>query len=726
MPSVDDGAETVAATTSTRGVQMASSATEVPHASSTSSTRGAPQGAVPSLKREPSALQRRVTEKGLLGLTLPTSKGGATKDDVEREQRFHSKQVDKLASSMRSHGAEMRAKLADAQAIYQDITDHEVSLQAATNDTVDAATALKMFNEEMQGDFKLMKEKPLWNECVSDFLSAALGKNKDVVVSTPSLSIFLATCLEKAAPTVTPPAFAIVGFHPENHEMLKVFHASENAELKVGSNMRDLRDNTSSAVMRKVWKVLRTGEPDLNNAHGIDRDKGNVSLAPLKSTTGQTYGVVVTGPPPVPDELLEMMCRQAGPLLEQVWKLERAQEAIRNAVTFVKRYTIEQHVLVYAEFKEGKLIARPERADSWKWQPLVHNPNAPDVFELELKWRGGAPIGVVEVSCGNYTRMDEHLTMLLHVVGDVLLAAVEEIEDLTPGDTAPLKTVVQVLDEFERARNEAPKIILRESHQQLQHFDAVAVFGEISHFETKAVDDDLRAVLTGALCLMGVPRKKLGSWEACKKEFKNSRKCHEAMLGVMAGESTIKPADMKKRWTEFNMSIKLKGGKPVLNKALYDRSPVSVQLLIRWVTIARMEHRIEDVMAQEDSPAPDDPVADQIFDKIDTDNDGFLTAQELTAYLLKEFPTKVVHKTLRVLDTDQDEKISREEWRRGWSDGHLTQLLKTEQAKAKGDGAETAEKERSDAADATADVERPKSARPKSGAKKGGKKKPSA
>ena len=92
----------------------------------------------------------------------------------------------------------------------------------------------------------------------------------------------------------------------------------------------------------------------------------------------------------------------------------------------------------------------------------MHNPHRPDLFELELKWRLGAPIGVLEVSCGNYTMMDAHLTVLLHVMGDVLCAAIDAIEELTPGDAAPLASVVSVLDEFERVRPEAPKILLRE------------------------------------------------------------------------------------------------------------------------------------------------------------------------------------------------------------------------------------------------------------------------
>ena len=170
------------------------------------------------------------------------------------------------------------------------------------------------------------------------------------------------------------------------------------------------------------------------------------------------------------------------------------------------------------------------------------------------------------------------------------------------------------------------------------------------------------------------------------------------MLEVMktdavSGQVPIPAKEMAKRWTEFNLSIKGKSGKIILNKALYDRSPMSVQLLIRWVTVARMEHKIEDSIAAEMAPPPADPAADKIFDDIDADKDGFLDIKELTEYLLDKFPSSVAHKTLRILDSDQDKKVSRDEWRRGWADGLLGDFVQKEQAKAKeadGEGGEIA------------------------------------
>ena len=43
--------------------------------------------------------------------------------------------------------------------------------------------------------------------------------------------------------------------------------------------------------------------------------------------------------------------------------------------------------------------------------------------------------------------------------------------------------------------------------------------------------------------------------------------------------------------------------------------------------------------------------------------------------MVREFPSKVAHTLLRVLDADGSGSISRQEWRKGWSSGCLQTLL---------------------------------------------------
>ena len=82
----------------------------------------------------------------------------------------------------------------------------------------------------------------------------------------------------------------------------------------------------------------------------------------------------------------------------------------------------------------------------------------------------------------------------------------------------------------------------------------------------------LHACLQGVLCLMGHHRKNLKDWDACKKLFKNSRKCQDSMLEMSQTEPApgskeeakavkkgaqeiahVHPKDMENRWSEFNM-----------------------------------------------------------------------------------------------------------------------------------------------------------------------------
>ena len=150
----------------------------------------------------------------------------------------------------------------------------------------------------------------------------------------------------------------------------------------------------------------------------------------------------------------------------------------------------------------------------------------------------------------------------------------------------------------------------------------------------------------------------------------------EAMCDIKLGAGEEQNASMDKRWAELAMSLK-----HVDLNDLDSRAPESVRVIIRWLQAVSMTHRIALAIDAEQKPPPPDPVADKIFDMIDTNGDGKLQQNELTAYLLKEFPTRVAHTLLRVLDADMNKYVDRDEWRRGWADGLLTSILLKEHEK---------------------------------------------
>ena len=442
--------------------------------------------------------------------------------------------VSDLRISMKNNMASIRAKLADVHAIGETLRVSQVDLQSVLNDAEDSAGALQRFNEEMKGDFELMTHKEAWNQSISGFVRASLGENKNVEPSMVSLAEFLCETLALAEPEVEPRAGAVVFHHPQSRDHLKVFAADEASELRAGATLREGRTTGEAAEM--AFEVMKTGEPDLNNPHGLDEvSKVARSIAPLKSTAGETFGLIVSGPSAVPDEYLEAIAKQAGPLLERVWKTDKAHVAIRSVVDFVKTVALDAHKLVYVDFAPLKEFPVPvsRGGEEWQWQPLLYS-SATDgkTFEQKLKWRLGEPIGMFTCSCGTFTPLDEELLVMLHTVAAMLEKAVDLIEELTPGDKAPFSTTNEVLIEYEKERLVVPELLQSEMKHQLRTFDAFKIFNEVNSYESKAVDDQTIACIQSFLAALGHPKKNIKTWSQIQKTFRNPRTLHDQMLSL--------------------------------------------------------------------------------------------------------------------------------------------------------------------------------------------------
>jgi len=295
-----------------------------------------------------------------------------------------------------------------------------------------------------------------------------------------------------------------------------------------------------------------------------------------------------------------------------------------------------------------------------------------DEFVHGLKWRLGKPLGTLHCKCGTYTKLDDSMFTLFKVVADVLDNALDQIEDLTPGDRPPLKNVHEVLAEYERARLEIPAVLNAEIQKQTRIFDATGVFSEITSYEEKAIDVDQKNVCLAVLMTLGKYTSKKDkeikeiTWKQIKGEFKKAKDLHDLMINLqLEGED--------KQWARAALLTK-----GLELQSLLESSVTPVQLLIRWLNAVRMTRNIRLAIAQESKPPPADPIADGIFDTIDRDGDGFIQARELVTYMLKEYSGKVAHTLLRVLDANADKKIDRVEWRKGWADGLINKTLQAE------------------------------------------------
>ena len=89
--------------------------------------------------------------------------------------------------------------------------------------------------------------------------------------------------------------------------------------MKAGSNIRpkdDKHHKQLSPEHEDVWQVMETGLPILRNAHGLikhgEEAEHSRSVFPLLEKDGRIFGAVVSGPPALPDGLLQRFQQTAG------------------------------------------------------------------------------------------------------------------------------------------------------------------------------------------------------------------------------------------------------------------------------------------------------------------------------------------------------------------------------------------------------------------------------
>uniref|UniRef100_A0A7S2MUS6 EF-hand domain-containing protein n=2 Tax=Haptolina brevifila TaxID=156173 RepID=A0A7S2MUS6_9EUKA len=572
--------------------------------------------------------------------------------------------------------AEMRARLADVEKVGAQLKMSEIQLEDALKASHESTEALKQFNEEMAGDFELMKHMVQWAAALEAFQDAALGNSKDVAATTPALTEFLCQTLHIAEPDIAPHSAAIVAWHPMDKDLMKVHFATEASGFVPGQK---LFAKSATDATRRMWKVVRSGVEECGNMHGLKRDsEATRSVAPLKTILGESFGLLVSGPPAVPDVLMQMAARTAGPLLERVWKKEQVSWAVLNTVEWLKNASANASQLVIIKFHENMEL-QPRKMytdDPWRWQPFAWNdPEDAKSFQLPLKWRLGEPIGVVEIQCSTFTDISEQLLIFNHTIGYMLQEAVEVIEGLIPGHPPPLSSQGMVQIAFEERSKQIAPVLERQISQQLAYFDANAIFSELKSFEEKVIDESTLTLLQAILTLLGF--KGINSWRHVQKALKVTRKIKERMIGLVYDNVEDRHGA---RW---NAAARIM--RNVDLRELDQRSAVPVQILIRWFEAVTMTHNIALAMKEENKPVEISPDADRIFDTIDVNKDSYIQAHELVAYMLHDYPSTIAHRLLRTLDTDADQRISRNEWHRGWADGMISDLLRQHQSERESD-----------------------------------------
>lgn len=386
--------------------------------------------------------------------------------DGHRQQSRHDRiartadDVEAFAAALRTKRVMRKHQFADVEALGRRFGH----VGGASNAGSSSLEAMQNFRRQLEGDIALLARRAEWDEAINRFLHSSKG-NDNTEASLAGLISCLCEQIAIAEPPAAPHAIAVLlreqpsgnGQAGPAHATLQVHHATEASELEAGSSLTyasvaDLEGaaaaphiaDTPTALASECWSVLLSGDAILRNGHGIS-GAGARSVVPLKDGKGSTYGVIVSGPPAVPDQLLVSMAKHAGWLIERAWKLERAYQMMHVVERFVRGAAALMDRLLYVAFtpRAARSSASDDAArdatplslasdSGWAdWQPLPYtSASQPNRFELDLQWRRGEVVGVLSVECGTFTEMDEHVLCELHTVAILVQRAIEQIEDM--------------------------------------------------------------------------------------------------------------------------------------------------------------------------------------------------------------------------------------------------------------------------------------------------------
>lgn len=244
-------------------------------------------------------------------------------DALARAARERDEACSELRARMRKNEVYVSQNLAKTATVGEHLKVHSEALQARLNDSVANAAVLHEFARDVHADIILEEHKPQWEAAISAFSDIAQGEdlttdkdNADIDMLAESLCKQIALgASSQDEPTSFP--VAVILYHPLEpiSSMLKVIHAEGEMGLRSGMVMRAAKQ--SSNTSKAVWSVIQTGNPLLNNPHGHSEAQGLLSVVPLYASNRSRLGVIVSGPPAVPDELLERFARTAGQYFER-------------------------------------------------------------------------------------------------------------------------------------------------------------------------------------------------------------------------------------------------------------------------------------------------------------------------------------------------------------------------------------------------------------------------
>jgi len=345
----------------------------------------------------------------------------------------------------------------------------------------------------------------------------------------------------------------------------------------------------------EAFQVLNTGRAILRSPHGTDDNA--YSLAPLKERNGRPFGVLVSGRPAMPDDLLRAVALTAGPLLERVWKWNKVNAMLRVAAVFIRKLSPK---VSSVEWETGKEPPRPLAANGKMkpWQPLLfHDGDDLRSFALELRWTAQtlyATLGTLRIKIAEHEELCASTLELLHALAPMLQEAVEEIERMPIGEPLPLASIDAFTGAYNASRLLLPMRLQEEMSKKMITLDAYKLFAEMRTYKAESVPREYEQLMRGVLCLTGRRRKELPTWETIKKAL--SRELYDEMLEL--DPTTFDSAELERRWAESGRATK-----SLDLDAVLERAALPLQALGRWMIALRLVIQVCVTIATEEGTA---------------------------------------------------------------------------------------------------------------------------
>jgi len=493
---------------------------------------------------------------------------------------FRSKRVSvsQQVGRLRKERSTLKQVIREGEDKAKEVKGHLTMMDPMIGAVKAAAMGAARYVEEMTGDFELMQHGMRWKEAMDAFTQVAFGCVPSKAPSVLTLVRELMACLANGEPRVVPHSAAVILFHPTERGLLKVYAATEASEAVTGEVFRH---NAHSPVAIDAWTVIHTGEPILNNPHGLSDAHDKRSVVPLYEgeQSGRCFGVIVSGPPPVPDSFLVSLAKLAGPLLERVYKMQQINAMIQIGSEWIRKIAHADHHKVDVHWLPGEHIKH--KVLGWDWQPMPYHASGDlKKFEIELRWTHEEVLGVLVVDCSDLDELDEQMVELLHTTTPLIQQCVEDIGSMHVGDPCPLASVPQMQAAFSQARLLLPIKLQSEMRRQLSQLDAQKIFAEIHHYDT--VGDDTQQLFKAVLILLGHEKEAVGDWFEVRKHLVPA--LVRDMLALDLSDETRK---LRHRWAESSRAT-LK----IDLKKLMDKATAPVKIIIKWLQSTRLLHKV--------------------------------------------------------------------------------------------------------------------------------------